>query len=139
VSFFLFDTDHISLYQIGHARVLQNTARHGLHPMALAVITIEEQFSGWQSALRQARDDIRREHVYRRLADTAQGYAGWLVLPFSLAAMRRHETLVRAKLNVGSFDLKIAAIALDYQATVVTRNIRDFRRVPDLAYVDWSI
>ncbi len=135
MSLFIFDTVHISLYQVGHVRILQNTARHVQHPMALAVITVEEQFAGWQSALRQARDDLRREHVYRRLADTAQGYAGWLVLPFSLAAMQRHETLVRATLNVGSFDLKIAAIALDYQATV-TRNVRDFKRVPGLAYLD---
>jgi tRNA(fMet)-specific endonuclease VapC len=138
VSLFVFDTDHLSLYQVGQARLLQNVALNLQHPMALAVVTVEEEFSGWQRALRQARTDVRREHVYRRLADMAQGLAGWLVLPFTLAAMRRHEGLVRARINVGSFDLKIAAIALEYQATVVTRNIRDFGRVPGLTVADWS-
>jgi tRNA(fMet)-specific endonuclease VapC len=136
---FIFDTDHLSLYQVGNAKIIQNIARHVQYPMGLAVVTVEEQFSGWQRALRQAHNDIRREHVYRRLADMAQGSADWLVLPFTLAAIQRHEQLVRARLNVGSFDLKIAAIALEYQAIVVTCNIRDFGRVPGLAYVDWSI
>jgi tRNA(fMet)-specific endonuclease VapC len=72
VNLFILDTDHISLYQVGNARIVQNIARHLQHPMALTVVTVEEQFSGWQRALRKARDDIRREHVYRRLADMAQ-------------------------------------------------------------------
>lgn len=53
--------------------------------------------------------------------------------------MGRHANLVRRRLNVGSNDLKIAAIALETNATVVTRNLRDFTRVPGLATVDWSV
>jgi len=35
-------------------------------------------------------------------------------------------------------DLKIAALALELDATVVTNNIRDFSRVPGLKVEDWS-
>jgi len=42
------------------------------------------------------------------------------------------------KLNVGRNDLRLAALALELNATVVTDNIRDFGRVPGLLWADWT-
>jgi tRNA(fMet)-specific endonuclease VapC len=50
----------------------------------------------------------------------------------------RFDQLVKMKLNIGSMDLKIAACGLDLNATVVTQNVRDFRRVPGLLWEDWT-
>jgi predicted nucleic acid-binding protein len=36
-------------------------------------------------------------------------------------------------------DVRIGAIALEHGLTIVTRNVRDFSRIPALATVDWSV
>ena len=59
--------------------------------------------------------------------------------PLTAAAVARFEQLVRLKLNVKRNDLRIAATALELGATVVTRNRRDFARVPGLVIEDWSV
>jgi tRNA(fMet)-specific endonuclease VapC len=138
VSLFLLDTDHISLYQAGHPVVLKNIARHLMDRLAISVISVEEQLSGWQRALNQAKDDSRREHIYLRMALAVESLSSWSVLPFSQTAMQTHVNLVRQRMNVGSNDLKIAATALENKATVVTRNVRDFGRVSGLVTEDWS-
>jgi tRNA(fMet)-specific endonuclease VapC len=35
-------------------------------------------------------------------------------------------------------DLRVAAVALTLKATVLTRNLRDFEKVPGLIVEDWS-
>lgn len=52
--------------------------------------------------------------------------------------MIRYDGLRTQKLNVGANDLKIAAIALEHGLIVVTRNQRDYDRVPALVTENWS-
>jgi len=40
--------------------------------------------------------------------------------------------------GVRPMDLRIASIVLENGATPVTRNVRDFSRVPELSFEDWS-
>jgi tRNA(fMet)-specific endonuclease VapC len=124
---------------MGHPQLLRNVARHLTDQLAINVISVEEQLTGWQRALHQAKDDVRRELVYQRMAQTVEALAGWLVVPLSRGALGLHALLIRQRLNVGSNDLKIAASALENNTTVVTRNLRDFGRVSGLLCQDWTV
>jgi len=60
------------------------------------------------------------------------------VLPFSLAVARRCAQLrqqlkeQRQRVNTRALDLLIAATALEYNLTLVTRNMNDYRDIPQL-------
>jgi tRNA(fMet)-specific endonuclease VapC len=83
----------------------------------------------------------RRDHLslaYQSLADTVLFLARFRILAFPEPAVERYARLAASKFNVRKMDLRIAAIALEYDAVVVTRNLRDFQRVPGLPVEDWS-
>jgi tRNA(fMet)-specific endonuclease VapC len=61
------------------------------------------------------------------------------ILSFSEGAIERFEELSRMKLGVKANDLRIAAIAVEHSAIIVTRNRVDFGRIPGLTIEDWSI
>ena len=65
------------------------------------------------------------------------------ILPFDENAARRYgllrADLERAGRRVAEPDLRIAAIALSRDATLVTGNVRHFERIPDLRVENWLI
>jgi tRNA(fMet)-specific endonuclease VapC len=65
------------------------------------------------------------------------------ILPFDESAARRYgelrAELERTRQRVAEPDLRIAAIALARDATLVTGNVRRFARIPDLRVENWLI
>jgi len=62
----------------------------------------------------------------------------WARLPYAESAVLRCEHLRKQMLNLGKMDLRIAAIGVDPDMTLVTRNTRDFGRIPGLDFEGWS-
>jgi tRNA(fMet)-specific endonuclease VapC len=138
MSLYVLDTDMLSLYQRGHPRLVTRVDAHPAHEVAITVITVEEQMAGWYSQLRRVRRADELPRVYQRLADTIPLLARWPILSLSATAITAYESLRRMNLNVRKMDLRIAAIVLEHCGVLVTRNFRDFRRIPNLPLEDWT-
>ncbi len=140
MSSFLLDTDILSLFEQGHALVSQQVNNHPVPEVSLSAITLQEQMRGFEALLSRARGPQQIARAYEMLVTRLlPTWKRFPVLSFTEPAIQRFEHLRSLRLNVGLMDLRIAAIALENGLTVVTRNQRDFKRVPGLATVDWSV
>jgi tRNA(fMet)-specific endonuclease VapC len=140
VSLFILDTDTLTFYQHGNAVVyaaVQDARKNG-HTLALTVVTVEEQAKGWFKAFNSAQTHPRLAALSHLFAQATESWANFSILPQTEASLNRFDALVARKLNVGKMDLRIASVALELGAIVVTHNTRDFARVPGLLIADWT-
>ncbi len=93
---------------------------------------------GWLAAIHKARTDKRLLLGYTELQSMLRDFRHLNILPFDAAAQREFKKLRRQKIRIGTMDLRIASIALATGATLVSRNLRDFERVPGLDVEDWT-
>lgn len=140
---YILDTDHISVMESASTsaegqRLRFRLARLRADERITTIITFEEQVRGWMSYLSQARSLAKQVGAYRRLKGVLDRYLKITVLEFDEAAAIEFERLQRLRLRIGTMDLKIAAIAVAQNATVLTRNIKDFNLVPGLRVEDWT-
>jgi len=139
VSLFVLDTDTLSLLERRHPEVARRIAARQETELAITVISVEEQMRGRLAELKNAKTLTALAGAYLRLTETMEALKKLPLLTFTEAAALRYEHLLALKLNVGKNDLKIAAIALENDAVIVTRSGRDFGRVPDLVIEDWTL
>jgi tRNA(fMet)-specific endonuclease VapC len=137
MSLYTLDTDTLSLYQHGLPGLVSKVDAHLPHELAITVVTVEEQLTGWYSLLRKVHGPDEEVRAYKRLAEAIPQLARWQILSLSRSALLQYETLKRMNLNVRKMDLRIAAIVLECNGVVVTRNVRDFQRFPNLAVENW--
>lgn len=136
---YILDTDHISLFQRGNPIVRERLATVAVDERATTVISLSEQFLGWWNEIARSKTETDASRSFHYLLETVRFYQSLPVLSYDSMAVVEFERLRRAKVRIGAQDLRIAAIALSRNATVVTRNARDFRQVPGLKIVDWSV
>mgnify|MGYP001576639982 CR=1 FL=1 len=136
---YILDTDTVSLHQRGNAKIDYNILMHLIHnDVAATVITFQEQWNGWLAQLRRVKSSDLAAEVYRQMTALIPYFGMFRLVTFDKPAMDQFDALKKLKLGVGSMDLRIAAIALEHGAIVVTRNKVDFQRVPNLTIEDWS-
>ncbi len=136
---YVLDTDTFTFLRESHEAVVRRVDARPAAELATTVITLEECLTGWYSLVRRARRPDQLEFAYQQLAAVPRDFARLQILNYTRAAIARFEQLQGMKLNIGGMDLRIAAIVLEAGVTLVTRNLRDFCRVPGLVVEDWAV
>ena len=118
-----------------HSRVLNLTNEDKI---VTTIITYEEQTRGGLAYAAKSRGTPHQIKAYARLKRHLQTYIDFEVLDFDSAAAREFDRLRALKLHLGSADLKIASIAISQNALLLSRNLKDFRKISDLRVEDWT-
>ncbi len=138
MSLTVLDTDVLTLYQRGDPAAVRRVLAHPLPQLAVTIISVEEELTGWYTRLRRARKRDQLAAVYQRFTDAIRFLARFQILTFPESAIVRFEQLRAAHRRLGKNDLRIAAIVLEQGGVLATRNVRDFRQIKGLALEDWS-
>ena len=124
------DTNSLSYFLKGRGRVGERLLAQPPAKVGVGSVVLDELVYG---AARSRPPDlkVRLEALLRSLP----------ILPFgeaeARAAARIRADLETAGKPIGPHDVLIAATALAHGATLVTRNLREFRRVKGLRVEDW--
>jgi tRNA(fMet)-specific endonuclease VapC len=133
------DTDMLTHLFEGHPRVVERYEQE-TDEMAMTIISRIEILQGRFAALLKAANGQELRRAQHRLDRTAERLAEIpKVIPIDDSAADEFDRLRQNKKlrKIGRPDLLIAAIALATRATVVTRNLKDFRQVPGLQIENW--
>ena len=129
----ILDSNTISYYFRGDPQVVPRL--QALRPADLGVPAIVEY------ELRYGLLRLPQDAAVPRLAALAQLLQPMQLLPFdsecAAQGARIRIALEAAGTPIGPHDMLIAATALRHQAVLVTRNIREFSRVPGLQWLNW--
>ena len=138
---FVLDTDTVSHTQYAGSATGRRVASRiatASEPVAVTMVTFAEQMRGRLASCAAARTPEEYIEGLAQLRRLVESYRERMILDFDDAAAAAFKKLKAAKIRVGTMDLRIASIALVRDATVVTANVSDFRRVPGLKVEDWT-
>jgi tRNA(fMet)-specific endonuclease VapC len=139
---YLLDTDHLSVLQKSTGRDYEylsaRMAQIPISDFAISIVTVHEQFLGshtYISRTRNVRDLVKGYEFMTRLVGNIKIIP---VAPFDDSASILFENFQAQGVKVATMDLRIAAIACSRGSILLTRNHRDFVKVPGLKIEDWT-
>lgn len=139
MTLWIFDTDHATLFQQGNPQIVQRVSAVNPKDIAITLVTFEEQMYGRLNRIRRAKSEDEIVSAYASLRKTINYLTDFELLDFDQDAQHYYMELLRQKIRVGTQDLRIATIALSNSGILLTRNRRDFERIPGLKFEDWSL
>lgn len=94
---------------------------------------------GAHAFINRAKNSAGLVRGYELLERLPRDYLAFSLLPFDAPSAALYDGLLAQNLRIGAMDLRIASIALSRNVTLLTRNLRDFGRVPGLTIEDRTV
>lgn len=136
---FILDTDAITHDENAHQTLSAKVKATPREQLFTTSVTVEEQLKGRLAYINKHRNAPRRSaQGHAALIQTVHYFSEWNVFPYTEEADAIFRQLQKQRIRIGSQDLRIAAIALLHDFTVVTSNVHDFAQVPNLRTEDWT-
>jgi tRNA(fMet)-specific endonuclease VapC len=137
--FAVLDTNHFSelVRDSPRVAVLQRNFAERKADVFVTVITAQESFEGWFALINRQKAVLDQTKAYAQFLRSIETVVKFTILPFDPDSARIFERLRSDGIRIGSMDLKIAAICLAHDATLLTRNRVDFDKVPGLRVENW--
>ncbi len=110
-----------------------------LGSVGIGAVSVEETLRGRLAAVARHQNGPLQVQAYANLIASLSLFQQFSIVPFDSACEGRYQQLRGMRLRIGSQDMRIAAIALANNLVLLTRNRRDFGRVPVLTLDDWSL
>jgi tRNA(fMet)-specific endonuclease VapC len=136
----LLDTDDFSVFMDDRdprQAALKTRLEAVAEPVACSIVAVEEMLRGWLALIHRVRNAHRQIPAYVRLRKLLDVVADWEIVGFDELAANLFADLRRQGVRIGSMDLKIACIAIQHDALLLTANLRDFSHVPQLRFDNW--
>ena len=139
---FILDTDHIGILQrkadSQYEKLSRRIAGLSQTDFFVAIVSFHEQILGWNAYINRAKDQMGIVRGYGKLEKILMDFSRSQVLPFDDGAAEIFDELRIQKIRIGTMDLRIASIAMATGMTVLSRNLVDFQKVPNLSVEDWA-
>lgn len=135
-----FDTDVLTEILLGNAAFVKRASAIPIAEQCLPVIVLEEIMRGRLNIIRQAeagRGAISLSGAYEFFEETFKDFRRIHVLSYTSQAESLYQEWRGQGIRIATHDLRIAALCVAHSATLISRNRRDFEKVPGLSVEFW--
>jgi tRNA(fMet)-specific endonuclease VapC len=139
---YLLDTDHLSILQKSSGQDYENLSnrmeRLHISEFAISIVTVHEQFLGSNVYISRSQSPTDLVRGYEFMNKLVRSFKMIPVIGFDDLAATTFQDFKSRKIKLATMDLRIAAIAITKQVILLTRNRKDFAKVPGLTIEDWT-
>ena len=138
MTLYILDTDHLSLYGRGYLRLQERISVTPQEQLSTTVINAEELLRGRLAQIAEVRSGLQElSGAYERFLETLALLSEFYIFNYDEQSRVIYQTLKVQRLRVGTQDLRIASITIANNGILITRNLRDFEKIPGLSVEDW--